>query len=98
MTVTAKYFPKTLADHLAGFLAANGVKHEPFSETSPFFIKLAEMPDQISLRRFKDYARELKRETGIQHSVCLEFMARSYGYKTYGEAVSQIRGERICRR
>lgn len=96
--ITAKYFSKTLSDHLAGFLAANGVHDIPFEETSPICIFLNELPSTLSRRRLKDKAKEMKKRFGLKHCFCLELITRSFGYAHSTEAFSQMRGSFLVRK
>lgn len=98
MTVTAKYFSRTLADHLAGFLAANGVKDIPFEETSPICIYLNELPSPLDRKQLTYAAKDMKRMFGLKHCFCLELIIRSFGYAHTTDGFNQIRGGHLVRK
>ena len=96
--ITARHASKSLGDHLSGFLAANGVKDIPFEETSPICIYLNELPDFLSMRRLKDHAKAMRKRWGLKHNLCLEIIARSFGYANYQQATAQMTGDRLVRK
>jgi hypothetical protein len=96
--ITARYQSKDLRDHLAGFLAANGVRDIPFEETSPICIFLNELPDPLGRKQLTYAAKEMKKQFGLKHCFCLEIIIRSFGYDHTTDGFNQMRGGHLVRK
>jgi len=98
MSETARHYSKTLADHLAGFLAANDVRDIPFEETSPICIYLNALPSTLGRQQLYRQAAAMKARFRLKHCLCLELIVRSFGYAHSTEAYSQMRGGVLVRK
>jgi len=96
--LTAKHKSKTLADHLAGFLAANGVRDISFEETSPICRYLNALPPTLDRRQLSHAARDMKKLTGLKHCFCLELIIRSFGYAHTTDGHNQMHGGYLVRK